>query len=184
MPSWFQTKPSKRVRTGPTCMLLSLTGRWNRGLLSPAPGSIKTLWWRRDYRSAKLWSSRASCGWPPAVTSRSREIRRARPGVERAVKEVRSEHLRDLHPAPDCHKPPDARHCLVWGRRVPRSSGERYADRRFPDHLGFRQPARRKSRNYGIGRGDAAGAAVHGDRRTGFDDLLEFDGILPDHFAV
>ena len=51
------------------------------------------------------------------------------------------------------------------------AAGVAAAGGRFSHDPGLGQPARRQSRNDGLGRGDAAGAAVRPDRRRHRDDL-------------
>jgi len=94
------------------------------------------------------------------------------------------EHRGDLHPPSRHDDPRHARDPDVRDHGLSAAPGERSSERRLPDHLRQRQPARRESRDDGLGGGHTARAPVHHDRRARLDDFDERPGDDRDHAHV
>ncbi len=115
--------------------------------------------------------------------TRSQPDRTRRPAVNRRQRAAR-EHLRTVHSPARRDDAADGGHRAGRCRRIRTAAGVAAPASGLSNHLGVRGPAGRKSRDNGLGGGDAARTAVRPNRRRHRNDFVEFAGLDQHHAAI
>jgi multidrug efflux system membrane fusion protein len=120
----------------------------------------------------------------PGVTKVELKKSPRRLRVLRGLGDSHHERRRNLYSPSGHDHPGDAGHPHVRHHGLSPAAGERSAQRGFPHHPGFGQPAGRDPGHHGFSSGHAPGEAIFHHCRRGLDDFIEHSGLHPDHPAI